>query len=136
MARLDHIATPDCTPLFRDARLARIADELSAVIRPSIRLLAEPLQAERPVGRTKLGGRPDLAAGIPWPTCRIEMPEPSDAFLTAYPNERRLPPDGIVHLAFVGQMNLEEVRRFDTESRLSGAKRGARNRPSLRTPGR
>jgi hypothetical protein len=49
------------------------------------------------------------------------MPTPSEAFLEAHPDERRLPPDGIVHLAFVGQINLEDVRQFDTESRLPSA---------------
>lgn len=104
--------------LVNDDRLARIANELSAVLRPSIRLLAKPYKREPPVGRTKLGGRPDLPVGTPWPTCHIELPKPSDAFLETRPDERRLPPDGIVHLAFVGQINLEAAHEFDTESRL------------------
>lgn len=121
MSQRDPHRNADCTPLVRDVRLARIADELSALLRPGIRLLATPLEADPPVGRTKLGGCPDLAAGTPWPTCRIEMPEPSGAFLKAHPDEPRLPPGGIVHLAFVGQINLEDVHPFDTESRLPSA---------------
>lgn len=121
MARLDPHRDADCTPLLRDPGLARVADELAAVLRPSIRLLAEPLDGDPPVGRSKLGGRPDLAAGTPWPTCRIRMPEPSDAFLSAYPHEPRLPPGGIVPLAFVGQIDLEGVRPFDAESILPPA---------------
>jgi hypothetical protein len=101
MARPDLHRNADCTSLVRDARLVRIADILSAVLRPSIRLLAKPLQREPPVGRTKLGGRPDLAAGMLWPTCLIDLPKPSHAFLKAHPDERRLPPDNVVHLAFV-----------------------------------
>lgn len=118
MARPDQHRNADCTSIVRDPRLGRIAGELTAALRPSIRLLATPLQHEPPVGRTKLGGRPDLAAGTPWPTCRIDLPKPSDNFLKARPDERHLPADGIVHLAFVGQINLQEVREFDTESRL------------------
>jgi uncharacterized protein YwqG len=121
MARPDQHRNADCTPLVRDPSLARIADELAAVARASIRLLATPLDDDPPIGRSKLGGRPDLPAGTPWPTCRIEMPAPSDAFLKARPDERRLPPGGIVHLSFVGQIDLEEVRPFDTESRLPPA---------------
>jgi uncharacterized protein YwqG len=46
------------------------------------------------------------------------MPKPSEAFLNTRPNDRRLPPDGIVELAFVGQINLKDVHPFDTEARL------------------
>ncbi len=46
------------------------------------------------------------------------MPPPSDAFLRASPQERRVPDRGIVHLAFVGQINLQDVHEFDVESLL------------------
>lgn len=118
MAQPDPHRDADCTPLVRDPQLARVADALAAVARPSIRLLATPAEDDMPPGRSRLGGRPDLPPGTPWPTCRIQMPAPSEAFLNARPDERRLPPDGIVHLSFVGQVNLQEVRPFDTESRL------------------
>ena len=121
MTQPDPHRNADCTPLVRDPQLARIADDLAAVARPSIRLLATPLEDDPPVGRSKLGGRPDLPAGTPWPTCRIEMPAPSAAFVAANPDKPRLPPDAIVHLSFVGQIDLEDVRPFDTESRLPPA---------------
>ncbi len=111
----------DGSSIPADQRLKRVSDQLTALLRPSIRLMLAPDAGPPPVGATKLGGRPDLPADTPWPTCRIEMPAPSEAFLKARPLERRLPADGIVHLAFVAQVNLEDVHEFDVDSLLPSA---------------
>ena len=118
MPRSQQSRNADCSAIPDDPRLVRVADELATLFRPSIRLLTEPGTVQLPAGATRLGGRPDLPPDTPWPTCHIDMPAPSDAFLKARPRERRVPEDGIVHLAFVGQINLQDVNKFDTESLL------------------
>jgi uncharacterized protein YwqG len=48
----------------------RLAAQLAELVRPSVTLTAEPTASEDslPIGSSKLGGRPDLPAGLPWPT--------------------------------------------------------------------
>lgn len=51
-----------------DSRLARVAQDLSAMLQPAIRL--ETLacrEDELPLGSTRIGGRPDLADDVVWP---------------------------------------------------------------------
>jgi uncharacterized protein YwqG len=48
----------------------RLAAQLAELVRPSVTLMAEPTTSEDslPIGSSKLGGRPDLPAGLAWPT--------------------------------------------------------------------
>ena len=48
----------------------RLAAQLAQLVRPSVTLTAEPTASEDslPIGSSKLGGRPDLPVGLPWPT--------------------------------------------------------------------
>ncbi|HEX6123468.1 MAG TPA: YwqG family protein, partial [Ktedonobacterales bacterium] len=67
-----------------------LAAALTALTRDSIRLRGQPAEeAQLPVGASKLGGRPDLAPGTPWPS-RDGAP-----------------------LAFVAQVRLEDAAPYD-----------------------
>ena len=64
-------------------------------LQPSIRLKTTG-NACKQLGKTKLGGSPDLSLGQIWPTSKID-------------NQ---------HLSFLGQINLEEVKEFDEKGLL------------------
>jgi uncharacterized protein YwqG len=50
------------------AGLARLAPVLDRLVRPSVRLRATlAREAQMPIGASKLGGLPDLPAGVTWP---------------------------------------------------------------------
>ncbi|GHO49532.1 YwqG family protein [Ktedonospora formicarum] len=54
--------------LFRDAGLQRLTRDIDPLVKPSIRLNAQPTTDESlPIGVSKLGGMPDLPLDIPWP---------------------------------------------------------------------
>jgi uncharacterized protein YwqG len=76
---------------FDKAALYRYVEELKPLMRTAVRVLPEAAGAEEeiPLGASKLGGRPDLPAGTPWPVV-----------------------DGIL-LEFVGQFRMEEVAPLD-----------------------
>jgi uncharacterized protein YwqG len=75
--------------------LDRIADPLMQRARPSVALSFTRREARRiPVGGSRIGGRPDLPAGTPWPRW-----------------------DGSP-MHFLGQFNLTEVAPFDRERLL------------------
>jgi uncharacterized protein YwqG len=52
-----------------DSRLSRVAKDLAAMLQPAIRLLTLPCEDEElPPGSTRIGGKPDLADNIVWPS--------------------------------------------------------------------
>lgn len=78
------------------AELPRVATELQALIRTSIRIKTAPVKDEAllPPGASKFGGLPDLPEGVDWPEWNGKA------------------------LAFIAQFNLEEVATFDLERLL------------------
>lgn len=77
------------------AGLGDHADELVARGLPSIRLTATPAaDGEIPVGASKFGGCPDVWPGFEWPV------------------------SGGRPLAFIGQMNIDELARYDEQGLL------------------
>ncbi|MDQ5824460.1 MAG: YwqG family protein [Chloroflexota bacterium] len=89
---------PDISALREQiaAELPRVATELEALIRNSIRIKTAPIKDEAllPTGTSKLGGLPDLPEGVGWPEWNAKA------------------------LAFIAQFNLEEVAPFDRERLL------------------
>jgi uncharacterized protein YwqG len=73
--------------------LGRVANELNGLTRKSIRLIPTP-STTLPTGSSKLGGLPDLADEIAWPTWKK------------------------VPLGFIAQINLVEAKPFDLEGVL------------------
>ncbi|MDQ3704959.1 MAG: YwqG family protein [Chloroflexota bacterium] len=89
---------PDISALREQigARLPRVATELQALVRNSIRIKTLPLKNEAllPPGTSKLGGLPDLPEDVGWPEWNGKA------------------------LAFIAQFNLEEVAPFELERLL------------------
>ncbi|WP_028612788.1 YwqG family protein [Paenibacillus harenae] len=83
----------DFNMLLRNEGLDRFETELSAVVRPAIRIQTNEIREEAiPVGASKIGGRPDLPKGISWPYFSVSMP-----------------------YSFIGQINMadiEETKRY------------------------
>lgn len=78
-----------------NARLPRIADKITSLLRYSIRMKARSTQEnELAIGITKIGGRPDMPPGIAWPTWDDQP------------------------LAFIAQINLSETASYDREHML------------------
>jgi uncharacterized protein YwqG len=90
--------TPDISALREqiDARLPRVAAELQALVRNSIRIQTTPAgdEALLPTGTSKLGGLADLPEDVAWPEWNGEP------------------------LAFIAQFSLEEIAPFDIERLL------------------
>ncbi len=74
--------------------LTRVAPELANLALPSIRLLTQPDGESFTVGRTRVGGLPDLPSGVEWPRWNGAS------------------------LAFVAQINLGEAAPYDVEKAL------------------
>ncbi len=72
--------------------LARIQDELQALMADSIRVTTHP--ADVPTGHSRFGGWPDLPDGVQWPQLKGKP------------------------LAFIAQFNLAETHPFDTQNLL------------------
>ena len=64
----------------------------------SIRLKTRSVEEELPVGASKLFGSPDVFEDFEWPTIEVEGEE--------------------YDLAFIGQINLKDVAKYDTEGLL------------------
>ncbi len=80
---------------IKTSGLGRIAPDVQSLMTESIRLKSRPVNEQSlAVGASKIGGLPDLPPGIDWPTWK------------------GLP------LAFVVQLNLPEVSRYDTNKLL------------------
>lgn len=74
--------------------LDRVVDELMASTMPAVRIFIDRVDdAEIPIGASKLGGLPDLPAGVEWPAWHE-------------------------HMAFIGQFNLAAVTPYDREGIL------------------
>lgn len=85
------IADEQLAPFVEGLSLDRVLDEIADQCRPSLRLLPQ----DQPMGsRSRLGGLPELAEEVAWPAA-AGMP-----------------------LAFVGQVDLDEVRRCLPDSGL------------------
>jgi uncharacterized protein YwqG len=97
-ARKRTILAPNISDLREliGAELPRVATELQALIRNSIRIKTAPIKDEAllPPGTSKFGGLPDLPEGVAWPDWNGEP------------------------LAFIAQFRLEEVAPFDVERLL------------------
>ncbi|MGC5324385.1 YwqG family protein [Brevibacillus sp. SYSU BS000544] len=72
--------------LFREAGLAKYAEDFSPLIRPSIRLFTHPAnEDDLPLGSSKIGGTPDLPPHFEWPRWKVYT------------------------MSFLGQINLAEL---------------------------
>jgi hypothetical protein len=80
-----------------------VARRVAGAVRPSVRLLSSPNPPEQP-GACRLGGLPDLPAGVPWPT-----------FANPDYGSREYP------YRFLMQINLAAVSRFDPRGLLPPA---------------
>jgi uncharacterized protein YwqG len=79
----------------RQRGLARVADQLASALTTSLRLKTEAVtEGKLEVGRSRLGGTPDLAPGMSWPVCNG------------------------VPMAFMAQIPLSEVAAHDPDTRL------------------
>lgn len=85
----------DISTLLRATGLSRIAGELELLVIPSIRLKATRTSENGlHLGTSKLGGLPDLPPHLQWPSWK-EVP-----------------------LAFIAQINLDEIHEFDIRGEL------------------
>ena len=104
----------DVATILAEPELARVAAELAALVRPSIRLTAAPAdEATLAPHASKFGGRPALPAGVDWPTARLHVPPASAAFRAAHPDLPTLPPEGIIALPFIAQIWLADAAPHD-----------------------
>jgi uncharacterized protein YwqG len=83
-----------------------MCETIVRLLRPSIRLLTQPGQEAR-LGDSRIGGLPDLPQGAQWPV--YTGPPKPDAKWEAFKGEP---------LAFLLQVNLEQVARFDLGGHL------------------
>src|SRR5689334_14690526 len=85
-----------------------MSETIVRLLRPSIRLLPQAAQ-ETSLGRSRIGGLPDLPDGVEWPTVPDFGPPEPDLLHEPLVGEP---------LAFLLQVNLAEVAPFDVEGRL------------------
>lgn len=113
-------APVDVDVVLNDPRIARVADSLRALIRPSVRLHMRAAEEgeDLPLGGTRFGGEPDLPIGTSWPTGHLEIPLPTEAFRAASKYARLPPESGTFSLPFVAQIRLSEITVHDREKLL------------------
>ncbi len=98
---------------IHEAGLSRIADDVEALLKPSIRLIAHVSDdAQIPVGASKLGGLPDLPAHVAWPQCKSMSPDETYWIDV----QRQGGP-----LWFLLQVNLTDTASMDSEATLPHA---------------
>ncbi len=86
-------------------------DAVIQMLAPSVRLIPDPSQATD-LGRSRIGGLPDLPAGFGWPVYE-KLPDPLPNWAPATWRQLLGQP-----LAFLLQVNLTEIRPFDLDRRL------------------
>lgn len=106
--------------ILNDRRLQRVAEKLKGLVRNAIRVQAQPLDTDPPIGASRLGGRPDLPPDMAWPTGRADFSPPTEEFRRDHPQQYHYyaPADGVVSLPFVAQINLSEATEFDRDNML------------------
>jgi hypothetical protein len=117
---MDNFTPANVDVVLHDPSMARIADQLRTLIRPSIRLHMQVAEekSELPLGGTRFGGLPDLPIGTVWPTAHLDISPPSEAFRATDKHSRFLPEGGTFSLPFVAQIRLSEISACDGEKRL------------------
>jgi len=109
----DVLAAMEADPL-----LAPYAEGLRPLARSSVRLHVDR-NAPRHTGESRVGGPPSAPPWFEWPTRRVEMPRPSEAWIASqYFPPRLLPADGISTFEFIAQVDLTEVAPFDVAGLL------------------
>lgn len=84
----------DLRAMLNEAGLGRVADRLMRLAAPTIRIYLQRMNEEDiPAGASKMGGRPDLPDGVPWPVWHEPM-------------------------AFIAQINLAAAGPYDIEAAL------------------
>jgi uncharacterized protein YwqG len=86
-------------------------DAVIALLAPSIRLIPDPTQPTD-IGRSRIGGLPDLPAEVDWPVYQ-KLPDPLPHWAPASWEQLLGQP-----LAFLLQVNLTEVRPYDLDRHL------------------
>lgn len=99
--------------------LEKYFDLLAPHLRDSIRLYLTPLhENELKIGQTKIGGRPDLPEGMPWPSeTKTETVRESKFLFFSKENQQITK----VPLSFIAQINFSEVSSLDEEGLLPRA---------------
>ena len=86
--------------LLHERGLARVADDLLKLTAPTVRVYIRQVdEASLPAGASKIGGRPDLPAGVPWPSWHEPMAFIAQFDLAAvapYDREDALPASGLL----------------------------------------
>lgn len=100
-----------------EAGLARVTEAIERTALPSILLHPSPVgEAEFALGESKLGGRPDLPEGVPWPefgghplafVAQLDL-----AALAPFDVGKLLPPEGLL-LFFVMDPYYETMARYE-----------------------
>jgi hypothetical protein len=89
-----------------EAGLGDVADKLTALARPAIRVATTPLRwrFDQPiVGSSLLGGQPDLPPGIAWPGSLSFIAQINLLQTVGYDAERLLPQQGLLYFFYNAQ---------------------------------
>ena len=106
--------------LLREQRaLQSVVQQLESVQRTSIRIVPTVSGSPQalPLGCSRLGGRPDLPKGLPWPLSKLELP----SWLA--PSALNIPVDshGFFTLPFVAQIRMDDLMPYDSDRLLPAA---------------
>lgn len=111
---------------FREAMgevgLSEYTDKMLGLARNAVRITCESAdESEIGVGQSKIGGMPDLPAGVAWPEWVPPVyPRQPGFFARLFGKTQPIEPEPAEPqpLGFVAQFNLAEVASFDLEKRL------------------